>query len=96
MDVNQQLDQLYKKLQLLLQQYNQLQKANKQLQEKLAQSEEQKNKLSIQLSTVQQKLDVIKIVNGQLEVTEKKDVEKRINQYIKDIDACIDTLIKKE
>ena len=94
METSVQLNELYKKLQQLLQQYHQLQKENKQLHEKLTQSEEQKNKLSIQLNTVQQKLDAIKITSGQLEAVEKKDIEKRINQYIKDIDACISTLMK--
>lgn len=94
MNANEKLEQIYKKLQHLLQQYHQLQKENKQLKEKLSHSEEQKNKLVTQLTATQQKLDAIQITNGQLEKAEKKDIEKRINQYIKDIDKCIDVLTK--
>lgn len=96
MNSNKQLEAVYKKLQQLLQQYQQLQKENKQLKEKLTKSEEQRKILSTELVTIQQKLDVIKITTGQLETTEKKDIEKRINQYIKDIDVCIDVLMKIE
>lgn len=96
MAINEKLELVYKKLQQLLQQYDQLQKENQQLQAKITKSEEQRKTLSTQLFSMQQKLDVLKIASGQFEESEKKDIEKRINQYIKNIDICIDALMKAE
>jgi hypothetical protein len=35
------------------------------------------------------KMTALQTVTGQLNDTEKKDVEKRINRYIREIDRCI-------
>lgn len=94
MNINEQLEQLYKKLQQIMQQHAQLQKENKQLHQKLARTQYQNETLIIQILTVQQKLDAARIINNQLAESDKRDIEKRINQYIKDIDKCIEVLHK--
>lgn len=94
MNINEQLEQLYKKLQQIMQQHAQLQKENKQLHQKLAHTQYQNETLITQILTVQQKLDAARIINNQLAESDKKDIEKRINQYIKDIDKCIGALHK--
>lgn len=94
MNINEQLEQLYKKLQQIMQQHTQLQKENKQLHQKLAHTQYQNETLITQILTVQQKLDAARIINNQLAESDKKDIEKRINQYIKDIDKCIGALHK--
>ncbi len=94
MNINEQLEQLYKKLQQIMQQHAQLQKENKQLHQKLAHTQYQNETLITQILTVQQKLDAVRIINNQLAESDKRDIEKRIDQYIKDIDKCIEALHK--
>jgi hypothetical protein len=38
---------------------------------------------------LEQKLTALKMASGSLTVTEKKDLEKRMNTYIREIDRCI-------
>lgn len=95
MDITQPLEQLYKKLQQVIQQHTQLQKENKQLRQKLAHTQQKNETLTTQILTVQQKLDALQIINNQLDEADKKDIEKRINQYIKDIDKCIEAMHKQ-
>ena len=43
----------------------------------------------IRIDELEMKMTALQTVTGQLNETEKKDVEKRINRYIRDIDRCI-------
>lgn len=95
MSINEQLEQFYKKLQQIMQQHAQLQKENKQLRQKLTYTQQKNETLTTQMLTVQQKLDALQIINNQLDEADKKDIEKRINQYIKDIDKCIEAMHKQ-
>lgn len=95
MSINEQLEQFYKKLQQIMQQHTQLQKENKQLRQKLTHTQQKNETLTTQILTVQQKLDALQIINNQLDEADKKDIEKRINQYIKDIEKCIEAMHKQ-
>jgi ABC-type iron transport system FetAB ATPase subunit len=43
----------------------------------------------IRIDELEMKMTALQTVTGQLNDTEKKDVEKRINRYIREIDRCI-------
>ena len=45
-----------------------------------------------QAEQLHQKVDALKINAGNLETGPKKDLEKRINTYLKDIDKCLSLL----
>lgn len=80
------------KLQLLLKEFHhsqkevhRLQKENAQLQEKLEAALQRSNDLS-------QTLDVVKIKSFTENDTSKKELEKRLNTYLKEIDKCLQML----
>lgn len=50
--------------------------------EKLRQAQEQTNLLRMQL-------DVLKMNAGELNTADKKEIEKKLNGYLKEIDRCI-------
>ena len=41
------------------------------------------------IEDLKQQVDVLKITSGDWDQSDKKDFEKRINSYIKEIDRCI-------
>lgn len=94
MNANEQLERLYKKLQQIVQQHARLQKENKQLHRKLADAQQQNEIIAAEMFALQQKLDAVSIINSQISELDKKSIEKRINQYIKDIDKCIEAIYK--
>ena len=77
------------KLQQLLKQYLLLQKDNRKLQEelKLLVDTKEQNQQKIELLQVQ--VSLLKSTSAQMSDADKKDFEKRINQYLRDIDKCI-------
>lgn len=92
MSLSKQIELVNEKLQQLLRQYQQLQKDNQKLvkeNQQLKQQYEQKNELVQQL---QQKIAVVKLTSADLNEDMKKDLEKRINGYLKEIDKCLNLL----
>jgi chromosome segregation ATPase len=77
------------KLQQLLKQYFVLQKENKQLKEDLGKTKEQIAHHKLIISNLKQQVDVLKFNAGEMREADKKDFEKRINSYLKEIDRCI-------
>lgn len=87
--LHQQLKQVNDKLQQLLKQQQSLQKENSTLR---ATIKELKNNIHLrdqQLEGFEQQKMVKQINNGNLDDSEKKELEKRLNQYIREIDRCI-------
>ncbi len=89
------IKQLNAKLQLLLARYNKLLHENEQQNnriEKLLQSDAaQKEKLE----TLRQEQLILKASIGKMDGVEKKELEQKINGYIKNIDKCISLLSYK-
>ncbi|MBL0355835.1 MAG: hypothetical protein IPP72_02640 [Chitinophagaceae bacterium] len=80
------------KLQQLLRQYVALQRENEKLKnaaKKLAEENESRHQ---HIEQLQQQVSILKIAAGQMNDTDKKDFERKINQYIKDVDKCITLL----
>lgn len=80
------------KLLLILKNYQALQKENSALSltvQDLQMKEQDKNQ---QIELLKQKVQILKASSGKLDGQDQKEFEKRINQYIKDIDQCIGIL----
>jgi hypothetical protein len=89
MSVDQQFNIINDKLQLLLKQYNRLQKENERLKEEIKQAQLKEAEHLQQLDDIRQQVSIMKVSSGELGEKDKKDFEKKINQYIKEIDRCI-------
>lgn len=87
-----QLKRIQEKLQQLLKQYTVLQKDNQRLRDDLQRNT--KNTLVHQqhIDDLKQQVEVLKITSGNWNEVDKKEFEKRINSYIKEIDRCITLL----
>ena len=92
MTVDQQFNALSDKLQLLLKQHNRLQKENERL--KLELEEAKRKELGVQqhLDAVEQQVTILKVTSGDMSEKDKREFEKKINQYIREVDKCISFL----
>ena len=83
------IKRIQEKLQRLLKQYHELQKENNQLKKELEKSLKQSLQNQQTIETLKQQAEVLKISSGNWDENDKKEFEKRINHYIKEIDKCI-------
>lgn len=90
----QQIADIKNKLQQLIKQHQQLQKENMQLKDNVVKHlqtiEEQKQ----DIQQLQKKVDVAQINQSVLSKQDKVALEKRINNYLKEIDLCLSLLHK--
>jgi regulator of replication initiation timing len=84
-----QLKRIQDKLQQLLKQHVALQKENNQLKEELTQTKELALTQRQHIDNLKQQMDVLKLHAGDMSEADKKELEKRINGYLKEIDRCI-------
>ncbi|HWJ28033.1 MAG TPA: hypothetical protein VNS32_15915 [Flavisolibacter sp.] len=89
MSVDQQFTVLNEKLQLLLKQYHRLQKENDKLKEELQLAQDQAEFATQKMEEMEQQVSILKITAGELSEKDKREFEKKINQYLKEIDRCI-------
>jgi len=87
-----QLKRIQEKLQQLLKQYNALQKENTSLRENLATTKDEHNKNYQKLEALTQQVDILKLAAGNMSDKDKNEFEKRLNNYIKEIDRSISLL----
>lgn len=92
MSVDQQFNSLNDKLQQLLKQYNRLQKENEKLKEELVLAKNKEVETEHKIEEIQQQVSIMKISSGEMTEKDKKEFEKKINQYIREIDKCISFL----
>lgn len=89
METSDQIHRIEDKVQQLLKEYDLVKKEAERLQkENAALSLELQSKTAL-LSTVQQQVDALKLTSTGLEEGSKKELEKRIDIYLKDIDKCL-------
>jgi cell shape-determining protein MreC len=91
-NTEQHLKRIQEKLQQLLKQYAVVQKENNKLKEQLETSQhkiwtQQKN-----ADELKQQVSILKASAGEMNEADKKEFEKRINGYLKEIDRCITLL----
>jgi ABC-type iron transport system FetAB ATPase subunit len=88
-DTQQPWKRINDKLQQVLQQYQVLQKDNDRLTKEL---KELKAKDALQARKIEEleiKIAALKTATGQLDEADKKELDKRLHQYIREIDRCI-------
>jgi len=88
-DVETQLKRIQDKLQQVLKEHAALQKENLRLKEELDKNRTQSFSHQQNIEDLKQQVDVLKITSGDWDSNDKKEFEKRINSYIKEIDRCI-------
>jgi chromosome segregation ATPase len=83
---------IQEKLQLLLRQRDLLSKENNRLKEELGQLQQEHSDQSQRLDQLQQQIEVLKVTSTVMSEGEKKALEKKLGQYIREIDRCITLL----
>ncbi len=89
MSAEDQLKRINDKLQQLLKQYGVILKENIRLREELELSKSEARSQKESMDQLRQQVDVLKLSSGELAEADKKELEKRINSYLKEIDRCI-------
>jgi len=84
-----QLKRIQEKLQQVLKQNASLQKENSKLKEEIGKNTNHSLVYQQKIDDLKQQVEVLKITSGNWDETDKKEFEKRINGYIKEIDRCI-------
>ncbi len=91
-DLEKNIKRINDKLQLLLRNYQQLQKDNQRQSLLIEELTKTKDKNGQQIKALQEQVSILKAATGQMNEADKKAFEKHINQYIKEIDKCIGIL----
>lgn len=77
------------KLQQLLKKYAALQKENSILQQELEEKTRNEKQFVHRLDSLEIQTGILKASSGKMNDKDRHDFEKRINQYIKDLEKCI-------
>ena len=91
-DLEQNIKRINDKLQQLLKNYQQLQKENSKQSELIKQLKEAKEKDNQQITALQEKISILKAATSKMNEADKKEFEKTISHYIREIDKCIGIL----
>jgi hypothetical protein len=84
-----QLKRVHEKILLLLKQHQSLQKENERLREDLNKMQVRCELIARDAEKFRQQTEVLKLSGRGMEETDKKILEKRLNQYVREIDKCI-------
>ncbi|HXB93516.1 MAG TPA: hypothetical protein VNU70_00115 [Puia sp.] len=77
------------KLQQLLRQRDLLQKENGRLKEEMRQLQEEMLDRTAKFEQLQQQVEILKATKAEMSEDEKRALEKKLGQYIREIDRCI-------
>lgn len=89
MTIDQQFTIINDKLQQLLKQYSRLQKENERLRDELSDLKKKESMVAQKMEEMQEQITILKVASGELSEKDKKDFERKINQYIREVDKCI-------
>lgn len=81
------------KLQQLLKKHIALKKENESLKESRNSLIEKEVEYKFSMHELNQKINILKAGSADMTTSDKKEFEKRINQYLKEIDKCIGLLM---
>ncbi len=87
-----QIQRIEEKVQQLLKDYAVLQKENLRHEKENSRLSKELQTKSDQIVNLQQKIDSLRLANPIMEESSKKELEKRIEIYIKEIDRCLELL----
>ena len=85
----QNLKRIQDKLHQLVKQYAAVQKENSKLKEDLGLAQQKISSQQKSADELKQQVSILKISAGEMSEADKKEFEKRINGYLKEIDRCI-------
>lgn len=91
-NTEQHLKRIQDKLQQLLKQHAALQKENSKLKEELGSAQQKITAQQKNADELKQQVSILKVTAGDISEADKKEFEKRINGYLKEIDRCITML----
>ena len=89
MSVDQQFNIINDKLQQLLKHQSRLKKENERLRIELQSLNEKETGYQQKIDELSQQISILKLGAGDMNEKDKKEFERKINQYIKEIDKCI-------
>ncbi len=87
--LEQHIQRINEKLQQLLKQYRASQKETEKLKKELTDLKSLQIEKIKQIDELEQKVAILKTATNNLNEADKKDLEKRLNQFIREIDRCI-------
>jgi vacuolar-type H+-ATPase subunit I/STV1 len=87
--LEQHIQRINEKIQQLLKQYRLSQKENEKLRKELADIKALHTERSNLIDELEQKVAILKTATNNMNEEDKKDLEKRLNHYIREIDRCI-------
>ena len=90
--LEQHIQRINEKLQQLLKQYRSVQKENEKLKKELTIVKDLQTERARQIDELEQKVSILKTATNSMNEEDRKDLEKRINHYVKEIDRCIGIL----
>ena len=89
-DSEQHLKRIQDKLQLLLKHHAILQKENQALKSEMNLLKGQADEFHVKTEKLKEQVEILKYTNGaEMDQEERKQFEKRINGFVKEIDRCI-------
>ncbi|UAY52525.1 hypothetical protein [Ferruginibacter albus] len=88
-ELDENIQRINQKLQQLLKQYQLLQKENERKTAEIASLKENKTTQENKITELQQQVMILKSAAGEMSEADKKQFERNINQYVKQIDKCI-------
>lgn len=88
-NIDQQFNTLNEKLQLLLKHLGQLQRENSQLRTELQKAREQEAAAAAEAEALRQQAGVLKFAALEMPERDKKEFERTITRYIRQLDKCI-------
>ena len=83
---------IQEKLQQLLRQRDLLLKENAKLREELRELQQNFDERTSKLEQIQQQVEILKATKAEMSEGEKRALEKKLGQYIREIDRCISML----
>ena len=92
MSVDSQFTIINEKLQQLLKQHNRARREIEQLKEIIQTQKEEALATQQLIAELKQQASILKLASGDMNEKDKKDFERQINQYVKQIDKCISYL----
>jgi peptidoglycan hydrolase CwlO-like protein len=90
----QHLKRIQDKLQHLLKNFSAVEKENARLKDELNKRKELSVRYHQKIDELKQQVNILKLGNGEMNESDKKNFEKQINTYLKEIDKCIALLSK--
>lgn len=94
MDLDDQIKIFQEKLQVMLKKFVVIQKENSNLKQEMEKCKMSLAEKEIQVEALQQKVDILHLTATSMDETSRKELIKRIQTYIDDIEKCIQSLKK--